>query len=1006
MSRIVPQNNQHSQKLPNWMQTDELIKASQSGQPIQKTASQTSTVAIKYACEGCAKVFLADNPELKNQQRLAVLKNTEAELKCPDCNGVLKVSESTIASSENKESRSTDSYQIEKEANYSTFTDRLIVMKALDALQQFASKVGLFHADVKYQRSEHTRQAGQQNDMLNAIDCQIDWQYGRNQHARVYASVVIDPAGKIIMPRVFKTAQNIEYPFDKETVANLMSDTDFKGQVERQPRKTDTPTFRKPDPTNFHMASEKQSSEYTFIGQFQENGKTVYEYRSKDGNTCKTDKPLSKEEEEMGFENQKQADQSFPEPSTETNTELLANVRSLYGDPTNTTGLTMPEVNNLTEAQVNMLQHIIDQHNSIVDGGSQSVNDLIQQANDILYSSRVAWDNPASISTQPTQPQPVQPAGVINQQLNPQQAVYNPQDNKQYTVKQQTPQATTLVDTQTNQESMVPAGQEQNLKPVVKTTAEIKAFEDEALKEHIYRDLDESVKKTKMDVDSIDEDHALLEQINSKKARVGKMARRWNDIRKSFKKDMQAGSWKGSITGGLEHFSNIPQVISVEYNTGQVFEDPEEIKYALLKGHEDLTIKFDDGTVKAACQAGGTVMMVGQDPIVIRASLAYDNEYNGDVSRMPRQVRALKELGFSPEKDNKDETGHSDHGIPMEEDKKIEIGLTDFPIGKTKGKGDGYNIPFKKMDENQVKDRENFPDRDMLPYGKQPARDIEYNGPKTNSPLDEVESSLREAVGFDIKINRPEDEEQVPSVTKKSPNEVTVKAPESKSEEKKPLVIPVQPKLNQKKAPGLEEYKEPGVIPKAGGKVSEAITKLHQVIQQKEEVETKMEAALKPIKETLDSIKKPYESELAKQADVMSSYINMVYDQLTQSGDHVQAYEKMIWAVVSREKAVSPSATLPQVLAEADKLDKELSEQIRKLKAIIENKNMQLVIERFLYEFPISGTQQKKIQSADKGEENGEGNTIISLLKQFEEWIREMIPINTSVLETLLAMEL
>ncbi|MFA5724629.1 MAG: hypothetical protein WC979_10330, partial [Candidatus Pacearchaeota archaeon] len=143
-----------------------------------------------------------------------------------------------------------------------------------------------------------------------------------------------------------------------------------------------------------------------------------------------------------------------------------------------------------------------------------------------------------------------------------------------------------------------------------------------------------------------------------------------------------------------------------------------------------------------------------------------------------------------------------------------------------------------------------------------------------------------------------------------------------------------------------------------------------------------------------------YESEIAKQADQMRSYIDMVYDQLTQSEDHVQAYENKIWAAVSREKATSPTASLTQVLAEADKLDKTLSEQIRKLKAIIENKDMQMVVERFLYEFPISGTQQKKIQSADEG---SDGASISSLLKQFEQWIREMIPINTAVIERLLS---
>jgi len=943
MSRIVPNTNNPKQKAPAWMNRDELINASkQEDTQIQKTAStdKPNTVVTKYACDGCAKIYFADHPELKNQRRLAALKNVEADLKCPDCDGELKSAETTIATPETWESRSTASFQMEKEANYSTYADRLVVMKAMDALERFASKIGMLHANVKYQRSEHTKQAGQQNDMLNKIDCQIDWEYGRKQHARVYATIQIDPAGKILMPKVFKMADNTEHPFDKETVANLMNEVDFKKQSERQPMKTDTPTFKKPDPSNFHMASEKKADE--------------------------------------GIEDSSSGQVNFPEPSTQNNTELLANIRSLYGDPNNTTGLNMPEIGNISDAQETMIRNILDQYNSVVDGGSQSVNPLVQQMNDVIYSSRVAWDNPNSMSFNPIQPKAPQ-SGVIQQTLNPQQSVYNNIDNKQYTVKQQTPQATTLVDPSTNQESVVPAGQEQYLKPVVKTTSEVEA-EDEALKEQIYND-----KK---------------EQIESKKARAKNMGPRWNEIRKNFQKKLQAGSWKGSVTSGLDHFGSLPRVVGIRDTQGNISNDVEAIRYALLKGQEDLVIQFDDGTEKQACHLGGAVMMVDQEPIVIRASLAFNNEYSGDITHMPRQVQALRDMGYSPDKGDKDETGHSDHGVPMEETKKIEVGLTEFPAGKTKGKGPGYNIPFRKMDENHVKEREMFPDRDMLPIGKTPARDVKYKGPDETSPLDEVESSLMEAVGFNVTINRPDREgaaPQKPQVEQKSPTEIKVTAPEKQA----PVTKPVEPKLDAKKAPSIEEYKEPEAIPVAGGKVSEAITKLQQVIQKKTEVEAAMKKALEPVQKTLAEIKKPYESDLAKQADLMRSYIDMVYDQLTQSGDHVQAYEKMIWAAVSREKAVSPTASLPQVLAEADKLDKVLSEQIRKLQAIVENKSMQMVIERFLYEFPISGTQQKKIQSADEGEEN----TIVSILKQLEGWIREMIPINTEVLEKLLSVE-
>ncbi len=933
MSRIVPQNTNPKQKLPNWMNKDELLKVSKTEtQHMEKTASKSDMVPIKYSCKGCGKIVLADHPDLKNQKRVAALKNVEADLKCPYCEASL-VPEVAVPASVDKESRATDSYELKKESNYNTYADRLVVIKMMDALQKFASKIGMTHADVKYIKAEHTKQAGQQNDILNTIECQIDWEYGRKQHARVYASVSLDPAGKIQLPRTFKTSSNQEFPFDKDTVASLMREADFQKQIERQPKKTDIPVYKKPDPSNFHMASEKQA-----------------------------DAP------EDGV--------NFPEPSTQDNTELMYQIRSLYGDPNNTTGLIMPENISLSDSQAEVVKEVVDRYNSSVDGDSNSVNSMVQQINEVINSGKIAWDNPNSMSYNPMQPVSPQSTGVIQKHLNPQETVYNTQDNTQYVVKQQTPQATTLVNPNTNQESVVPAGQENYLKPVTKTTSDSDIFE-EALKEQVCKSSVKEGDKNKN---------------NSEKERVKNMSMRWNTIRKSFNDSMQACSWKGSVTNKLDHFSNIPRVASIKDAQQNETDDAEFIKYALLKGHDDITVVFDDGSQKKAHQLGGSVMMVDQTPIIIRASLSYNNEYSGEASKTPRQVTALQDIGYSPDKGDVDETGHSDHGVPMEEKKKVEVGLTEFPAGKSRDQG-GYSKPsFRKMDENQVKNRENFPDRDMLPYGKQPARDIEYKGPKTDTPLDPAEASLREAVGFNVSINRPEGEEGSPKVVEKSPGEVTVTAPE-----KDPIKKPVDYK-SIKKAPPIEEYKEPATIPVAGGKVSEAITKLQKVISDKKEVEEKMKAALKPVLETMANIKKPYESELAKQADLMRSYIDMVFDQLSQSEIHVQAYEKMLWAAVSREKAEAPQASLAQVLAEADKLDKKLSEQIRKLKAIIENSNMQMVIEQFLYEFPISGTQEKKIQSADNGILEG-------IIKQFEQWLRDMMPINTESLETLLSAE-
>ncbi len=266
MTRIIPpihNSDKVPTSAPKWMDVNAIMQASEKelkagNDLIQKLASkEQERTILSYACENCSKVFNSTHSALKAQATLADNQQKSVEYTCPSCGGGLKPYQ-TIAKmdldhnttyAEQTEKRSS----LDKEASgtYNTFTDMHYVLRAIQELTKFASKNGMTMPRARYIKSEHVKVTGQDYPTLNNIQCELEWIYGRKQKARVMAAIAVDEAGKFVYPKIFKTADGTQHPFEKEYILAMEKLPNFNKMMMRGPKKTDIPTFRKPDITRF-----------------------------------------------------------------------------------------------------------------------------------------------------------------------------------------------------------------------------------------------------------------------------------------------------------------------------------------------------------------------------------------------------------------------------------------------------------------------------------------------------------------------------------------------------------------------------------------------------------------------------------------------------------------------------------------------------------------------------------------------------------------------------------
>jgi hypothetical protein len=277
---MPPRQNQSKGEMPGWLDVSQISAASvkevqERKNNMQKTASKVNTVVTHYGCS-CGKRFSKDNPAFTQQITLA--KNAGAssvDLTCPGCGSLVFPLDTLQQTSTNKDSRFSAEYadgntDLTKKATYNTFVDRHVMFRAVEELQTYAMRNGMPMARARYIKSEHVKEAGFQYPILNNIEAEIEMRYGKNQKGYVTAVVSIDAAGTFKMPKVFKTADQKEHPFEKEYIVALMKDVSPK-LMPPQRRKTDVPIFRQPDPSRFRtVASKNVESTPMTIGEFED----------------------------------------------------------------------------------------------------------------------------------------------------------------------------------------------------------------------------------------------------------------------------------------------------------------------------------------------------------------------------------------------------------------------------------------------------------------------------------------------------------------------------------------------------------------------------------------------------------------------------------------------------------------------------------------------------------------------------------------------------------------
>ena len=243
-------------------------------QVLQKIASQKPEKSIiSYSCVSCSKVYHIDHPSLISQANLAQNSKKTLTYTCPKCGSSLepyhKVDSNVNIHASNVYAQQTEKREdLEKTSStYNTFSDMHFSLRALEEMNKFATKMGMLGARTRYIRSEHTKIAGQDYPTLNTIDCEIEWLYGRKQKARVYASLSRDIAGKYIYPEVFSLPDGSQHPFTKEYIQDMERHSSFHEMMIRKPKKSDTPTFRKPDITRFRSFGSLQKQEYQYTPQ-------------------------------------------------------------------------------------------------------------------------------------------------------------------------------------------------------------------------------------------------------------------------------------------------------------------------------------------------------------------------------------------------------------------------------------------------------------------------------------------------------------------------------------------------------------------------------------------------------------------------------------------------------------------------------------------------------------------------------------------------------------------
>jgi len=339
------------------------------------------------------------------------------------------------------------------------------------------------------------------------------------------------------------------------------------------------------------------------------------------------------------------------------------------------------------------------------------------------------------------------------------------------------------------------------------------------------------------------------------------------------------------------------------------------------------------------------------------------------ISREQQEVQRLRAVGykgFSPIKNDANEQGRDTKThIPTKSSGDVEIGMTDYP---------DYSKPFQEAQSEMIERREHFHNENRLGL-----RGLKRNELKTYvDDKDEKEYGLSEE-GREGEFENPDPFRKKSSVTDEDiANSLINKT--AADEEDNVVERPIVHK-DLKRAPGLEGWKEPEVIPESESKVKEAITKFRKVQADISTTKEKLQAAIAPIQKKLMETQQPFQEDLKKSQESFTTYLEMIWNQLGEVENKIAAYEDKIFAAVERSKDETTKVSLAQLLEKLEKETPEVFAAVQKVKEAMENEKVTSVLERFLYEYPVSKEHEKKKVVRKSSDEDGSLREALAILK-------------------------
>lgn len=953
---IFPQNNNRvTNHKPDWLKPEELPTGAPVVSQIVKTAS-VNTIAVSYVCNSCHTVTSAD--KIKAVAHLGNL--------CPKCGSVVEVYNSTqkTANIDNRHSAliSKQSDLQHDSSTYNTFLDRHMVYRAINELAHYASKQGLQMAQARYIKSEHTKTASGTTSMLNNITCELSWKTGLRTTAKAYAVISVDDAGQYVYPKIITTANGREYAFEKKALLGMPA-THEHTPVERHPKKSDTPTFKRSDPSRFKSASKEcinsAKEELTLA---YEDGKAAFEdaiLDIKDSGSC----------DELDLATiGKWAITQFPD-CTDCIKEHLYNLEKTA-----------------------LLEAMAGSSSTDESGVERTFNDEGQLHSEDNWPAVYhpngyrAWYKNDKLHNSEG-PAVVYPDGRIRYYV----------DGKPVSEEEHTKQMFASIPKRANFEISNDTKLYHNI------------FNIHSIDDRVLDLMSKDIKTLGKQVAFKDVEKALTTQQNT-----------FNDLRTAFESDFKRAGLFVDITDNKGKMCLIASNKPIsEDNRRQVIEDLENLDDAVDFGDESLdkaaslsilarlyeeyefthlVDKFKNTTLgedacesndyKTVADAWDNFILSGQGGIVdedlynvpeawravwervrntcnkvASATINTNNiaipptsptSYNvtevnngdatvQDTSNNKQYIvpsnLIQKQASLNPvlratadAKQKVGPTGHTSvNNVPMAEGKNIEVGMTEFPYGEQRGKGKGYNLAFDEMDNNFEQDHEQSNNIGKLPIYRVPAEKIQETM-KTSSIV----------TAADFASNIVEDVET-----------------------SKPLVEKPVMHKELKKAPAAESFEEAMVIPMASGGVKEAITKFRNVQVEISELKADLKEKKAPLEAQLKNISTPAEAEIKDKEKLLKSYLDMAYSRLREADSSIAAYADQIYAAHEYEKDdITSTVTLPQIIKKAEELVPEIVEHIHKLKALLESERTVSTINKILYEYPVSVQQKKKITTS------------------------------------------